>query len=590
MMDDAADEWTWRCMVYNISTTHSIVTACSMSTDCNTTITATATSGTASSGGGVDSIKSNNNNSSKTQSQDDDHNTAFAAFQKIPQRLRIQVIYHDDDIIVVSKPCGLRSVPGNANSEAKASLSLLDTDGSRKRPRSPSPAGAVSTAATAASSSQHQPQPQQRLTAQQAWTEAIRLLATTNTNSSSSSIGSNSNSNSTSTSNSVVQQQHLMNVYLQRLGSNNSHLASIPRKFAPFCRYIRRSHARIFKNDDKAAEMDDVGLETLIKQIYCCIEKRQRSLMQLPEPTRHEESVLGQLKLLGLSSSLENAVGNDDDVDSRSYQDLFPVHRLDCETSGVMVVARNRNAASVLSRAWREKSKLQKNSNNKNNNNDDSNNAKADKNNCSNKKIIKVHKVYHALVYDWKPWREQQQTQGQIDLALAPHPTERIKWVAVHPDDDSSNNGNGSSKSAAAKPSLTHWKVLENHSQHHRQKQHDEQKNAAVGTSEEAATSAAAAAATTTTSSDTVVRLELLPITGRTHQLRIHCAETGGAIIGDSLYAAAVAAAASSGDDRILKKSHDDGKLCLHLHAYQLTFPHPRNEEREMKFTVDPAW
>jgi 23S rRNA-/tRNA-specific pseudouridylate synthase len=84
------------------------------------------------------------------------------------------------------------------------------------------------------------------------------------------------------------------------------------------------------------------------------------------------------------------------------------------------------------------------------------------------------------------------------------------------------------------------------------------------------------------------VRLELLPITGRTHQLRIHCAETGGAIIGDSLYFAA--AVDSSDHDRMKNNQVDGTSSFLHLHAYQLTFPHPRNEEREMKFTVDPAW
>ncbi len=55
-------------------------------------------------------------------------------------------------------------------------------------------------------------------------------------------------------------------------------------------------------------------------------------------------------------------------------------------------------------------------------------------------------------------------------------------------------------------------------------------------------------------------RLLLEPVTGRTHQLRVHLAAIGHAIVGDTLYAPdAVAAAASR----------------LMLHAWTLTAPHP---------------
>lgn len=61
---------------------------------------------------------------------------------------------------------------------------------------------------------------------------------------------------------------------------------------------------------------------------------------------------------------------------------------------------------------------------------------------------------------------------------------------------------------------------------------------------------------------DNKTKLYLYPITGRTHQLRMHCAHPDGLnmpIIGDGLY--------GTSDTR------------LHLHAQQLSFKHPVSKE-----------
>lgn len=55
--------------------------------------------------------------------------------------------------------------------------------------------------------------------------------------------------------------------------------------------------------------------------------------------------------------------------------------------------------------------------------------------------------------------------------------------------------------------------------------------------------------------------VELEPVTGRTNQLRIHCAHAGHAIVGDVLYA-----------------GESYGRLCLH--AARLAFRHPATNER----------
>jgi len=57
--------------------------------------------------------------------------------------------------------------------------------------------------------------------------------------------------------------------------------------------------------------------------------------------------------------------------------------------------------------------------------------------------------------------------------------------------------------------------------------------------------------------------LALKPLTGRTHQLRLHCAEMGHSIVGDGKYGGAEAFLSGS----ISKK--------LHLHSYFISFPHP---------------
>ncbi len=58
--------------------------------------------------------------------------------------------------------------------------------------------------------------------------------------------------------------------------------------------------------------------------------------------------------------------------------------------------------------------------------------------------------------------------------------------------------------------------------------------------------------------------LALMPVTGRTHQLRAHCVALGTPILGDGKYAGAEAFIA-----------RDNLSNQLHLHARQLTIPHP---------------
>ena len=72
-------------------------------------------------------------------------------------------------------------------------------------------------------------------------------------------------------------------------------------------------------------------------------------------------------------------------------------------------------------------------------------------------------------------------------------------------------------------------------------------------------------------------RLLLQPVTGRTHQLRVHLAAIGHPIVGDGLYGPAGAPPHGSTRDRLL------------LHAQALTFPHPHSGE-PAQFHCHPAF
>lgn len=165
--------------------------------------------------------------------------------------------------------------------------------------------------------------------------------------------------------------------------------------------------------------------------------------------------------------------------------------------------ARDKESASLLSQAWRERDQ--------------------------------VSKTYLAKVTHWPPFHKEMKRQGRIDEPMAPS-EERLKWKVQ----------------ADGKPSTTLWKVREPNLD--------------------------CFSADKKCESDSVV-LELTPVTGRTHQLRVHCAHVGSGIEGDSLY----------GNERIEWKPGQPGSRVLCLHAHGLAFPHPVSGER-MEFTTMPAW
>lgn len=158
------------------------------------------------------------------------------------------------------------------------------------------------------------------------------------------------------------------------------------------------------------------------------------------------------------------------------YSDIRVVHRLDCHTSGLMLLARGLDMQRRLSRLFHDR---------------------------------QVHKRYVALVEG-----AVEQQQGLVDIPLRGDPDNRPVQVVDY------LNG---------RPAQTRWRLQE-----------IREDPSGVHTS----------------------RLLLFPVTGRTHQLRVHCMAMGHPIVGDRLYNGA-----------------GERSPRMMLHAERLEFIHPVSKE-----------
>lgn len=74
--------------------------------------------------------------------------------------------------------------------------------------------------------------------------------------------------------------------------------------------------------------------------------------------------------------------------------------------------------------------------------------------------------------------------------------------------------------------------------------------------------------------------IEAKPVTGRTHQIRVHALHAGHEIAGDSKY----------GDEDFTREIRDMGGKRLFLHAYSLRVPLPEGGELLLEAPVDEMW
>jgi 23S rRNA pseudouridine955/2504/2580 synthase len=79
---------------------------------------------------------------------------------------------------------------------------------------------------------------------------------------------------------------------------------------------------------------------------------------------------------------------------------------------------------------------------------------------------------------------------------------------------------------------------------------------------------------------DFATMVEAKPVTGRTHQIRVHTLHAGHAIAGDTKY----------GDEDFSREIRDLGGKRLFLHAYMLTVPLQDGGELKLQAPVDEMW
>lgn len=79
---------------------------------------------------------------------------------------------------------------------------------------------------------------------------------------------------------------------------------------------------------------------------------------------------------------------------------------------------------------------------------------------------------------------------------------------------------------------------------------------------------------------DFATLVEAKPVTGRTHQIRVHAKHAGHSIAGDSKY----------GDDEFTREVRELGGKRLFLHAYELHVPLPEGGVLKLEAPVDEMW
>ncbi len=217
----------------------------------------------------------------------------------------------------------------------------------------------------------------------------------------------------------------------------------------------------------------DIPLSVIYEDDSIVVIDKPQGMVAHPAPGNWEDTVANAL--------LFHCKGLEYDQD-----DIRPgiVHRLDKDTSGIMVLAKTYESHKALIEQFTSR---------------------------------EVHKTYLALC-------AHTPKVSVIEAAIGRHPTKRQQMSVLE---------------EGGKPAITHIETLR--------------------------------------SKGGISLIEAKPVTGRTHQIRVHLQHIGCPIIGDSIYGHAG-----------LNKNLGFSKQCLH--SYSISFIHPKEKKRVQFSTSLPSW
>jgi tRNA pseudouridine32 synthase/23S rRNA pseudouridine746 synthase len=197
-------------------------------------------------------------------------------------------------------------------------------------------------------------------------------------------------------------------------------------------------------------------------------------------------------------------------------------HRLDRETSGCLVLGRHRKALAHLSLLFKHR---------------------------------RVGKTYWAVV-EGRPAEDE----GVIDMPLGRLDPDFGWWMKPDPE---------------GQPAVTKWKVMGKGLLHPSFEGGGSAHSAGVGSDDSPVAPPGAFGATLPVPGRDIAWLALEPVTGRTHQLRVHCAAMGFPIFGDDIYGNE----ASQRRARQIKFVPRPDAPGLQLHAREVVVPISKNKE-----------
>ncbi len=221
---------------------------------------------------------------------------------------------------------------------------------------------------------------------------------------------------------------------------------------------------------------EPIEIDILHEDEHLIVVNKQPGIVVHPAPGHYSGTLVNGLlyhcpKLEGIGGELRPGI----------------VHRLDKDTSGALVVAKNSTAHNNLARQFQSR---------------------------------KVKKEYLALVYG-----EMKSNSGTIVLPIGRHPVDRKRM---------------STRSRKHRDAETSWRVRERF--------------------------------------EGITLVEINLKTGRTHQVRVHCAAVNHPVVGDAVYGSRKAGKKIAGKENLLK---DVSRQMLH--AWRLEFTHPATQ-REVSF------